>query len=124
MREFGFPIPKYVETKHASGVEAVADNPSGIRINSQENVWRSAIKLACSDCLPAVHASYQKQITDAARRYGILEDIKSAYALVEKYAAMTMMGGIEFDPSSDLYKDDGGVDWEFESHAEKRITHT
>ena len=48
---------------------------------------------------------------------------QEAYALVEKYAAMTMMGGIEFDPSSDLYKEDGGVDWEFESHAEKRITH-
>jgi hypothetical protein len=43
---------------------------------------------------------------------------------VEEYAGMTMTGGIEFDPTSEKYKEDGEVDWEFDSHAEKRITHT
>jgi hypothetical protein len=49
---------------------------------------------------------------------------QEAYDLVERYAGMTMSGGIEFDPTSGAYKEDGGVDWEFDSHAEKRITHT
>jgi hypothetical protein len=49
---------------------------------------------------------------------------QEAYALVERYAGMTISNGIEFDPTSNVYKEDGGVDWEFDSHAEKRITHT
>ena len=49
---------------------------------------------------------------------------QEAYDLVEEYAGMTMACGIEFDPTSDAYKEDGEVDWEFDSHAEKRITHT
>jgi hypothetical protein len=78
-----------VGTKQASDVEAALDNPSGISINSQENVWLSAIKLACDDFLPAVRASYQKQVTDAASRYGILGDIKAASAFID---------GMEKDP--------------------------
>jgi len=97
MREFGFPIPNYVGTKQAGGEEVVADNPSGIRMNSQENVWRSAIKLACSDFLPAVHASYQKQVTDAARRYGILEDIKSASAFMDTMESAPRQIRTEYD---------------------------
>jgi len=49
---------------------------------------------------------------------------QEAYNLVKKYAGMTMSGGIEFDPTSAAYKKEGDVDWEFDSHAEKRITHT
>jgi hypothetical protein len=49
---------------------------------------------------------------------------QEAHDLVDKYAGMTISGGIEFDPTIDEYKADGGVDWEFDSHAEKRITHT
>jgi hypothetical protein len=94
MRESGFSIPNYVGTKQASGV--AWDNPSGISMDSQENVWLSAIKLACSD-LPAVRASYQKQVTDAARRYGILEDIKAASAFIVEMDSTSKKIRTEFD---------------------------
>jgi hypothetical protein len=49
---------------------------------------------------------------------------QEAYNLVKKYAGMTMSNGVEFDPTTEAYKKEGSVDWEFDSHAEMRITHT
>jgi len=97
MRESGFSIPNYVGTKLAAVEEVIAPHPSGISINSQENVWLSAIKLACSDLLPAVRASYQKQVSDAAKRYGILEDIKAAAAFIEEMDSKPRQIQTEYD---------------------------
>jgi pyruvoyl-dependent arginine decarboxylase (PvlArgDC) len=80
MEESGFIIPSYVGAKQADAIE----NPNSINIDGQENVWLSAIKLAFGDFLPAVHASYSKKVSDAARRYGILEDITKAGSFVEQ----------------------------------------
>jgi hypothetical protein len=49
---------------------------------------------------------------------------QEAHDLVKKYAGMTMANGIEFDPTSDTSKLKGGVDWDFDPHAEMQITHT
>ena len=84
MTESGFAVPSYVGVKNASNEGTTTDNPNDININSQENVWLSAIKLACMDVLPTIRDSYAKKVVDAARRYGILGDIKAAAAFVDR----------------------------------------
>ena len=80
MQESGFVIPAYVRAKQAS----VTDDSNDIRIDGQGSVWLSAVKLACGEYLPAVKAAYQKRVTDAATRYGILDHIKEASAFIER----------------------------------------
>ena len=80
MEESGFIIPSYVGAKQAN----VTEHPSDISIDGRENVWLSAIKLAFGDFLPAVHASYSKTVADAARRYGITEDVAKAASFVKQ----------------------------------------
>jgi len=79
----GFTIPEYVRAKQADG-EEITDNSNDIRIDSQANVWLSAVKLACSD-LPAARRERELQyVYDAAQRYRILDEVKAASAFIEK----------------------------------------
>ena len=89
METSGFKIPGYVSENKQAGADGetnvyIADNPTGICINSQADVWLSAVKLACGEFLPAVRESYQQKITDAASRYGILDDVKAASGFIER----------------------------------------
>jgi hypothetical protein len=88
MEESGFVLPDYVGTKQANSEEGeVTDYPTDIRISSQANVWLSGIKLACSDLSPKVRAFHLKKVMDAAGRYGILDDLKSATAFIKNMDA-------------------------------------
>lgn len=85
MQESGFEIPAYVRTKQASGELADGrDNPNGICIDSQADVWLSSLKLACGDFRPIIQEIHAKKIADAAKRYAITDDLKSAAAFMDR----------------------------------------
>jgi hypothetical protein len=91
MAASGFTMPAYVnyDKKTASAGDAETSPASyedrAFPIDSQENVWLSAVKLACDTDLSQLEKdSYKKQVYDAAERYGIRGDLDKAAEFVLK----------------------------------------
>ena len=103
-----YPMPLYV-TYHkkeatASGTSTPSYHPTDYPVTSQENVWLSHLKLACNNEMrPMVREIWMKKVADAASRYGIMKDIESVTAYVEKLR--TKVAGIETQSDYEKAKD-------------------
>jgi hypothetical protein len=85
----GFAMPSYVgydkKTASAEGREPASYENRSFPIDSQENVWLSAVKLACDKTMPAWERDiYSKRVYDAAEHYGIRADLDKAAEFIVK----------------------------------------
>jgi hypothetical protein len=95
MTAASFALPSYVaydkKDQKTAGVEvgteptAPSYNSMEFPIDSQENVWLSAVKLACAAGLHKLaQESLQKKIYAAAERYGIEGDLQKAAEFIQR----------------------------------------
>jgi hypothetical protein len=89
MSAAGFTMPQYVgydkKTASAEGREPASYENKSFPIDSQENVWLSAVKLACDKIMPVWERDiYSKRVYDAAEHYGITADLEKAAEFIVK----------------------------------------
>lgn len=79
MQRTGYPIPEYVNYKRKIAADSVGGFRDGV-LDSRENVWLSAITLACTPLRPLEKEIRTRKIAAAAQRYGIRPEIDEAVA--------------------------------------------
>ncbi len=79
MAEGGFPVPDYVHYK-TKAAQADETTPS----DGREQVWLSAIELACTPRRPLERELLRQKTAETAARYGIEADLKHAVDFVRK----------------------------------------
>jgi hypothetical protein len=82
MRSKGFQMPGYVGQKTADTQSGASYHSSELKFDSQENVWLSAVKIACLSCSGFERGIYTQRLYDAADRYRIRGDIEKAAAFI------------------------------------------